>query len=328
MARDLAKRSRDQHFSKWSCAVIASLWAVALPAVGRAEGPRAAALVPELRPSGAPELRDRFHEAVTRGLRGMDGELLSAVDVRLRLGTSEDLLACGGQPSCVGRVATTLRTTRLIATEVMIAGKDYVIKLRLIDGSGRELAKADETCDICTVKEADEAATRAATKLTAASRLLPAEPPQVTERPAPRPTVKAPQKPVEPPPPLIGSPAQRPIETPPPAAADVHGFPFRPVAIASLVVGVAGLAAGIPLTVIDGQPTCNKPDPKHACPEVYNTIGGGATLLALGVAGVAAAAPLFYLDYRSRHRKAVVSSLELRLGPTWGGAQATASGRF
>jgi hypothetical protein len=61
---------------------------------------------------------------------------------------------------------------------------------------------------------------------------------------------------------------------------------------------------------------------------VYNTIGGGAALLAVGAAGVAASAPLFYLDYRSRHRKPVVSSLELRLATTIGGAQATASGRF
>ena len=37
------------------------------------------------------------------------------------------------------------------------SGKDYVIKLRLLDAVGRELAKVDEPCDVCTLKEADEA---------------------------------------------------------------------------------------------------------------------------------------------------------------------------
>jgi hypothetical protein len=86
-----------------------------------------------------------------------------------------------------------------------------------------------------------------------------------------------------------------------------------------------GLAVGIPLLAIDGDPTCDLPNPRKNCPEVYNTAGGGAALVTLGVGGLAAAGVLFYLDYRSRHRPNVPT---VSLGPVSGGAMVTAGGRF
>jgi hypothetical protein len=79
-------------------------------------------------------------------------------------------------------------------------------------------------------------------------------------------------------------------------------FPWRPLAITSLVLGVVGIAVGAPLVIIDGQPTCNAPMPQKSCPEVYNTVGGGGALLAFGIAGALASVPLFVLDHRARHR--------------------------
>jgi hypothetical protein len=100
------------------------------------------------------------------------------------------------------------------------------------------------------------------------------------------------------------------------------------VAVASLVAGVAGMVIGIPLVVIDGKPTCDPGpgrDPAKVCREVYNTAGGGGTLIGLGAAGLAAAGALFYFDYRSRHRPAGrVSFAPLREG----GLVATVGGQF
>jgi hypothetical protein len=146
---------------------------VLLPAGAASAAGRVAALVPQIKPPAAPELRDRFHEAVTRGLQAAGEDAVAASEVRLRLGASEELLGCAGTGPCVARATQALRVDRAVATEIDVTGKDYTIKLRLVDAVGRELTKVDEPCDICTVKEADEAVMRAATKLATAAKALP-----------------------------------------------------------------------------------------------------------------------------------------------------------
>jgi hypothetical protein len=147
----------------------------------------------------------------------------------------------------------------------------------------------------------------------------PAAPPKVA--PAPPPKLETPPQP--PPQPKTEVITTPPPEATPPAQSEKKMFPWRAVAISSLVVGVVGLAVGIPLVAIDGNPTCNAPNPRTACPNVYNTVGGGATLLTLGIAGVAASGVLFYFDHRARKRAATVSVLPLQ-----GGGMLSASGRF
>jgi hypothetical protein len=289
---------------------------------------RLAALVPQVKPPPPPELRDRFHEAISRGLQGSGVEVLPAAEVRLRLGSSDEMLNCSGVGPCVARSAQALGADRLVAADIGITGKDYTIKLRMLDPVGREVAKVDEPCDICTVKEADEAMTRAAAKLTAAAK---SAPPIETAPPAPQPKVETPQP--QPPPqptppraePTPTPPSAQPATTPPAVTTRVERHvPWRALAITSLVVGVAAIGGGAGLVAIDGQPTCGLPNPKQSCPDVYNTVGGGAALLSLGIAGVAASGAMFYLDYRARHKPHPT----VMLVPTRDGAYLTASGRF
>jgi hypothetical protein len=293
-----------------------------------AAGARGAALVPSVRPAAAPELRDRFHEAITRGLQTGGEEMLGAAEVRLRLGATEEMLACSGTGACVARAAQTLHVDHVIASEVDVTGKDYVIKLRLLDAVGRELAKVDEPCDICTVKEAEEAVARAGGKLAAAAKALPAETaPPATVETTPPPKVETPPPKVETPPSKVEvvTSTPQPDLTPPPAQPEKKMFPWRPLAISSLVLGVVGLAIGIPLLAIDGNPTCSSPNPRTSCPEVYNTLGGGAAMLTVGVLGLAGSGVLFYLDHRARKRAAAPS---VSLVPLHGGAYLSAGGRF
>jgi hypothetical protein len=277
----------------------------------------------------APELRDRFHEAVTRGYQAGGEEMIGASEVRLRLGASEEMLGCSGPGACVARIAQNLHIDHAVASEIDVNGKDYVIKLRLLDAVGRELAKVDEPCDICTVKEAEDAVARAATKLAAAAKALPPEatsPPATVETPpAPKVETPPPAPKVETPPPVIAAPTPEPTPAPVvPQREQQKMFPWRAVAITSLVVGVVGIAIGAPLVAIDGNPTCSLPNPRTACPDVYNTGGGGAAMLTIGIAGVAASGVLFYFDHRARKRAAA----SVAVTPLVGGAQLTAGGRF
>jgi hypothetical protein len=289
---------------------------------------RVAALVPQIRPAAPNELRDRFHEAITRGLQTGSDEVIPAAEVRLRLGASEEMINCVGVGPCVARSAQALRLDRVVASEIDVSGKDYQIRLRLLDPVGRELAKIEEPCDICTVKEADDAIARAATKLASTARTLPTEgmsavpppPPQPKAETPPPPQPKAETPPPPPTPETTPSPTTTPTVTTQP---EQKMFPWRALAITSLVVGVVGIAVGAPLVAIDGQPTCSLPNPMQTCPNVYNTVGGGATLLTLGIAGALASVPLFILDHRARAKR-----LSVMMAPTSGGALLSASGRF
>ena len=291
-----------------------------VPSVAHA-APRIAALIPSLRGSAPTELKDRFQDAVTRGITAAGVEAVAAGEVRMRIGTSEEVLSCSGPGPCAAKIAGTLRVEHTVASEIVAAGKDYTIRLKLLDATGRELARSEDSCDICTVKEADDAVARAAQKL-AASVPTQAPPPAKVETPAP---VETPHPKTETPPP----PAR--VEAPPaaitPTPAERKAFPYRPVAIASLAAGVVGIAVGAALVAIDGQPTCTPPnggDPKKLCKNVYDTVGGGGVLLGLGLAGVAAGSVLLYFDYRQRHKPAT----HVSIAPLPGGAAVSVGGRF
>jgi hypothetical protein len=306
-------------------AALLGFGAVVVVAGSASAAGRVAALVPQIRPPAAPELRDRFHEAVTRGLQSGTEEVIPAAEVRLRLGASDEMLNCNGVGGCVPRAVQALRADHVVTTDIDQTGKDYVIKLRLLDPVGRELAKVDEPCDICTVKDSDDAVARAAGKLMAAARTQP-------EAVAPKPEAPPPVAKTEPPPPpKVETPPQAPPPAPPPPPTETpvvqketKHFPWRPVAIASLSAGLVMVVAGIPLMAIDGQPTCSLPNPRQSCSDVYNTMGGGATLLTLGVLGAAASGVMFYFDHKQRKQ----SRPTVWVTPLQGGAFLATGGRF
>jgi hypothetical protein len=301
------------------------------PSPASAQAIRAAALPPQLKGTDtSPELRNKFEDAVVRGLATLNGpagpngelgEVMTAAATRARLG--DELSACAGTPACLPRAVASLGVNRLFATDLSINGKTYTMSLKLYDRQGHELTHADDTCDICTVHEAEEAVTKAAARLAAVARTLPidasAPPPLVGSTPAhPAETSSVPPSPMQPPPLTAGPPVV--------VRHERRHVPWRGLAFGSLALGVVGIGAGVPLLVIDGRPTCNLPDPSHSCPHVYNTAGGGATLVALGAIGLIGSVPLFYFDWRSTHRP--VTALSLRGGPLAGGAGMQLSGHF
>src|SRR5437879_4677564 len=125
---------------------------------GPAMAARVAVLAPKMVPPGARELRDKFHDALAKGL-GRAGEIIPADIIRTSL--SADLLNCDGGP-CVARVAEALLVDRVVIAEIEDVGKTYSIKVRVFDAAGQPLAVGpEERCEICTVREASRAVERA-----------------------------------------------------------------------------------------------------------------------------------------------------------------------
>jgi hypothetical protein len=293
-----------------------------------AQAIRAAALAPQLKGAGTTaELRDKFHDAVVRGLgvlngpagpNGELGEVLTAAVTRSRLG--DELMTCGGTPACLPRAISALSANRVVTTELTITGKSYAMTLKLYDSQARELTHADDQCDICTVHEAEEAITKAAGRLASVARTLPVDSAAPPLRPAPT----APPAGTSDAPPLTSATQDNP--TPPPVVVrERRHVPWRALAFSSIGLGVIGVAVGVPLLVINGRPTCSSADATHTCKRVYNTVGGGATMVALGGIGFLASVPLFYFDYRDRHQ---MGSLSMSTGVIAGGAGLQLTGHF
>jgi hypothetical protein len=276
---------------------------------------RVAPLVPKLNPLGASEIRDRFHDAIARGLERPNAEVVAAPEVRLRLGSSEELIGCGAGP-CLARVAGELHVDQLVASDIDVIGKQYTIKLRALSPSGRLLGQIEESCDICTLKEAEETATRVAGRLASVQMPAPDRPPAPSGATEPAPPPAAAPSP--------GNQQRGALESRAAPAPSDRRFPWRWLAIGSAALGVVGLAVGIPLLAIDGNPTCDMPNPRRTCPDVYNTAAAGGTLLGFGIAGLAASGVFFYLDHRAAHRPRPAVSLL----PLPGGAFVTAGGSF
>jgi hypothetical protein len=307
-----------------------------LHVAGAFAAPKTGALLPTLRPAAPNELRDRLHDAVTRGMSAAGMDTVQGAEVRMRLALSEEQLNCAAPGPCAARAAMNLRVDRLVATEVVIAGKDYTIRMKLLDQAGREVGKVEETCDICTVKEADDAVGRAATKLINNNRAAITEsaPPPAPTPPKPVEPLPTQPKPIEPTPQPVAQPTPTPAPTPaePAKPTDKKPVPWRWLAVGMLGVGVVGLAVGIPLLAIDGNPTCSAPagqDPKKVCKELYDTAAGGGVMLAVGLAGLATSGVFWYLDHRQRKQATAPKVTAFDVFPLReGGAVVSVGGRF
>ena len=228
-----------------------------------------AALVPQVRPPAAPELRDRFHEAVTRGLSGGrrrgDRRRRGAAAAR-RVARSCSTAAAPAPAWRAWRRALHVDHARGVGDRRQRQGlRDQAAPARRRRARARQgrravrhlhasrrrttrwrarrrkLAAAAQGAaagDGAAGHRGDAAAAAQGRDAAAAAQGRDATAGQVEVAPTPR----------------AGAGRA--------AARAEKMFPWRPVAIASLVVGVVGIAVGAPLVAIDGNPTCNSPEPK------------------------------------------------------------------
>lgn len=296
-------------------AAAGALWLTAAPA---ALGAKVAALQPRLSStSGTPsaELRNRFQDALARGLQqGAAGgvEVLSGSDVRARLRVA-DILGCVEGP-CLSKAAQELTADRLVTAEIDVSGKYYSITVRLFDQGGVEMQRFSESCDICTVRQADEVLGLVAARLAPwALRPGPTDRAREATRAEERVTVTPPA----------------PAPAPPPAP-ELRRTYFRVGWIAALAVGGAFMIASVPLLYYaskDGQTNCDPSVPRKDCPTIYQgNLGAGLGLL-LG-AGLIGGGSVFAVLYALDHRARRGTGPRVSLLPLLDGGMLTFEGRF
>ncbi|MCS6914740.1 MAG: hypothetical protein RMK29_18830 [Myxococcales bacterium] len=297
--------------SRCAVGVLLTWFAVGIP--DSATAARVAAGLPSFDGQVGVELRERFHAAVVAGLVAGGLETVPPSEISERL-TSEELRGCTGGP-CVERVLAELKADRLLVTDIAVVGKNYTIKMRLLDQGGAEVWRATERCEICTVREAEELVRSAALRMAPwADRPGPTE--QARAEKAPPPTVTPPPPP--PPPPPVA-----------PAAEPRRWTPYRYAWIVALAVGGTFVVASIPFLAYasrDGQTTCGPSVPVSDCPTVFRgNLGAGLGLLlgggiAIGGGGFAV---LYYLDHQAQRR-----AVQVGVQPVHRGALLGIEGRF
>ena len=107
--RAIPDRTGLMVFSLLALPALAAIWlaastaALAAPQALAAPG-RVVALPPRMNPEPSSEIRDRFHDAVVKGL-GKSGGALASTEVRSKIAGQSDLVGCGGSGLALG-VAT------------------------------------------------------------------------------------------------------------------------------------------------------------------------------------------------------------------------------
>lgn len=293
---------------------------------------RVAPLIPQIEPAGRTELRDRFHDALARGLQqGGEGDVISAAEVRSRLSGSEEMQRCTSGP-CLLRASRDLKADRLALAEVAVSGRNYVMTLRLFDQGGAEMWRTVERCEICAVREADEALSRAAARMAPwVGRSGPTDQQRAESRPppvpAPAPAPPAPSAPLSPPTAV----AVTPPPTPSVQAQEVKGWtPYRYGWVAALAAGGLLVAGSIPFLAYasrDGMTTCGDDIPVRNCERIYQgNLGAGVGMLVAGlVVGGGGFGVLYALDRQAIKKR---SAPRVSLLPLAGGAMAGLEGGF
>jgi len=245
-----------------------------LPLAAAAE--RIAALPPVV-PDAEPEIVERLHDAVVRGLTEGGRSAVPVAEVRELVGARADLAGCRQGP-CVRGFSVALNAQRVASPTVDIAGKNYHVTIDLLGGgTGRVLASQTATCDICTLAEAEAAVQKAALELA------------TTAPPWPPPA-----------PPVIQ--AKVPSEA---SLRNRRGYWRRTlyahrhdlIAWGAVVAGTAATIGGGYLVARHGD--CSERDAGGACTELRNTGAPGAALVGAGVVAFGGAAIATWLGIRS-----------------------------
>jgi hypothetical protein len=160
--------------------------------------------------------------------------------------------------SCAAAAVAEGKASAYVRTEVSITGSDYALAVDMVDAEGRSLARKEGHCEICTYEEA-AVALRELVAATA-SDLPP------TEASVPPPTVDP---------------------EPEPPKRRMSPKTTQIAALTAIGVGVAALAGGIVLLVLDENPVksnCSGPhvDADGDCEFRYSTLGGGIGLTVTG----------------------------------------------
>lgn len=251
------------------------------PTTEPAAGPQGSgvlALPPTIQGDGPEHIAGALQQGVRDGLTDAGHEVVEAPDCT--------------DATCAGQAVADGRARAYVSTDVRVTGSDYVLTTELLDGQGSSLARKEGSCEICTYEEAAVAL---------------------------RELVAATARELGPPPEAVPAP----VVEPDPANAPRKRMSMSPkttqiIAFTAIGVGVAALAGGIALLVIDDNPVKGNcaganVDADGDCAFRYDTLGGGIGLTVAG-AVVAGGGVGLYLWSRKQGKAAPA---EVSLVP-WG----------
>ena len=205
---------------------------------------------------------------------------------------------CRDDASCWVEVGKQLQVKRLIGSTLIPAGSNaYTLTIMLIDiTTGNILARGDRKI--------------AGSALGSAPRKLLAD--VLWQAPADGAAANR----TTPPYPVIEQPAV--------VATRGSRAYLRPLKWAAAGGAVGAIIVGAALLGVDGTSTCAKAPGQRQCPDVYDTVGGGASLVVIVAALAATAAVLFVIDRRTGERKSWTGVVV----PGPAGVMAAVGGRF
>lgn len=167
-----------------------------------------------------------------------------------------------GDLTCSAKAVSEGQARAYVSTEVRITGSDYALVADVLDGDGKSLVRKEGSCEICTY---EEAAVALREMVAEAGREL------------------GPAKPVDVPAPVVTPEPESPRKrlTLAPKTTQI-------IAFTAIGVGVAALAGGIALLVLDENPVKSNCSGVHVdadgdCEFRYDTLGGGIGLTVTGV---------------------------------------------
>jgi len=259
------------------CGVVPAVLAWLLGTAAVAQVPASAATIgaaPE--PSAAPGPAGAQGSGVIAPRSTIEGEAPEHIAGALQQGVRDGLADAGvavaeaprgcADATCAAKAVSAGQARAYVSTTVQITGSDYALSADILDGSGSSLARKEGSCEICTY---DEAAVALRELVAAAAReLAPAEP-EPTPAPAPTPVIDP-------------EPAEPPRKRLSPQTTQL-------IAFTAIGVGVAVLAGGIAMLVLDENPVKSNCSGVHVdadgdCEFRHDTLGGGIGLTVAGVA--------------------------------------------
>jgi hypothetical protein len=220
--------------------------------------------------------RGALRLSLTGGLAAAGFEVVPDDEQTLKLKTVPGLAGCE-TATCLKRLGEVLGVKDALKAQIeMIGSSRYLTSLALIETeTGRELARVDDTCEVCTLSEANDAVSNAAAALKAKL-----EPPRVA--PPPQPVVAAAV-----------------TDQPPPKPGKLT-LALRYGGIALLGVGVVGLIVGFSELGIDGSRTCTVPPGFLDCPGRVSTKDGQIFGFVTGGIGIAVGTVATIIGWKRR----------------------------
>ncbi|MBI4508140.1 MAG: hypothetical protein HY698_00805 [Deltaproteobacteria bacterium] len=230
-----------------------------------------------------PELRESLERSMADGLGAAGWTVVSREETMQKLRGVPELVGCV-TTTCLERIGPLVGARRFLRGRVEAAGASYTIELELLgaDVDGGGISRMERSCAVCTIGEANEAMSHAASEL------------KDRERPKPLATTRVPVPSV----PEIVVGVDKPA--PPQERRPTRGWKW-----VTAGAGGAAFASGVVFLAIDGMGV-SCPGDRGPCKDLLDTRLAGALLAGMGVALGGLSTWIFVNDRLALPRAAIV----------------------